>query len=90
MAWFHPERYHKVLTYSRHLREPGLAAGSRRRRAAPGNITTTILPKAAKKPIRIWMEVGEKDNRFDNARRDLAQLAAGQQPHGGGAEEKGL
>ena len=26
----------------------------------------TMIPKAAKKPIRIWMEVGEKDNHFDD------------------------
>ena len=24
-----------------------------------------LIAQAAKKPIRIWMEVGEKDNRFD-------------------------
>ena len=39
MAWFHPELYHKVLSLFRHLREPGLAGRSRRRRAAAGNIT---------------------------------------------------
>ena len=50
----------------------------------------TLIPKAAKKPIRIWMEVGEKDLHYDDAGTDLAQLAAGQQPHGGGAEEEGL
>ena len=26
----------------------------------------TLIPKAAKKPIRIWMEVGEKDLHFDD------------------------
>jgi enterochelin esterase-like enzyme len=65
MAWYHPERYHKVLSYS----------GTFVNQASPQDAKTprggweyhaTLIPKTAKKPIRIWMEVGEKDNRFDN------------------------
>jgi enterochelin esterase-like enzyme len=64
MAWFHPERYHKVLSYS----------GTFVNQAYPEDPKTPrggweyhdhLIAKAAKKPIRIWMEVGEKDNRFD-------------------------
>jgi enterochelin esterase-like enzyme len=64
MAWFHPERYHKVLSYS----------GTFVNQAWPPDPATPrggweyhdhLIAKAAKKPIRIWMEVGEKDNRFD-------------------------
>jgi enterochelin esterase family protein len=64
MAWYHPERYHKVLSYS----------GTFVNQAYPEDAKTLrggweyhdhIIAKAAKKPIRIWMEVGEKDNRFD-------------------------
>jgi enterochelin esterase family protein len=64
MAWYHPERYHKVLSYS----------GTFVNQAYPEDPKTPrggweyhdhIIAKAAKKPIRIWMEVGEKDNRFD-------------------------
>ncbi|MFO1247524.1 MAG: hypothetical protein U1E93_04710 [Alphaproteobacteria bacterium] len=50
----------------------------------------TILPKAAKKPIRIWMEVVKRTIASIMPKRSSAQLAAGQQPHGGGAEEEGL
>ncbi len=65
MAWFHPERYHKVLSYS----------GTFVNQAWPPDPATPrgaweyhdhLIAQAAKKPIRIWMEVGEKDNRFDN------------------------
>lgn len=65
MAWFHPERYHKVLSYS----------GTFVNQAWPPDPATPrgaweyhdhLIAKSAKKPIRIWMEVGEKDNRFDN------------------------
>jgi enterochelin esterase family protein len=64
MAWYHPERYHKVLSYS----------GTFVNQAWPVDPATPrggweyhdhIIAGAAKKPIRIWMEVGEKDNRFD-------------------------
>jgi enterochelin esterase family protein len=65
MAWYHPERYHKVLSYS----------GTFVNQASPQDPKTprggweyheTMIPKAAKKPIRIWMEVGEKDLHFDD------------------------
>ena len=64
MAWFHPERYHKVLSYS----------GTFVNQAWPPDPKTPrggweyhdhLIAQAKKKPIRIWMEVGEKDNRFD-------------------------
>jgi iron(III)-enterobactin esterase len=65
MAWFHPELYHKVLSYS----------GTFVNQASPQDPKTphggwdyhaTLIPKAAKKPIRMWMEVGEKDLHFDD------------------------
>jgi enterochelin esterase family protein len=65
MAWFHPERYHKVLSYSGTFVNqawPPVAATPR----GAWEYHDHLIAKAAKKPIRIWMEVGEKDNRFDN------------------------
>ena len=65
MAWYHPERYHKVLSYS----------GTFVNQASPQDAATprggweyhaSLIPKTAKKPIRIWMEVGEKDLHFDD------------------------
>jgi enterochelin esterase-like enzyme len=64
MAWYHPERYRKVLSYS----------GTFVNQAWPPDPATPrggweyhdhIIAKSAKKPIRVWMEVGEKDNRYD-------------------------
>ena len=66
MAWYHPELYHKVLSYS----------GTFVNQASPQDPETprggweyhaTLIPKAARKPIRIWMEVGEKDLHYDDA-----------------------
>jgi enterochelin esterase-like enzyme len=65
MAWYHPERYHKVLSYSGTFVNQAWPPDPATPRGA-WEYHATLLPKAAKKPIRIWMEVGEKDNRFDN------------------------
>jgi len=65
MAWYHPERYRRVLSYS----------GTFVNQQSPPNPETprgaweyhaTIVPAAERKPIRIWMEVGEKDLHFDD------------------------
>ena len=61
MAWYHPELYHRVLTYS----------GTFVNQQWPYNPETPhgawqfhehLIPNTAKKPIRIWMEVGDRDN----------------------------
>jgi enterochelin esterase family protein len=63
MAWFHPEWYHRVLTYS----------GTYVNQQSPDNPESPhgaweyhehLIPAAERKPLRIWMEVGENDNRF--------------------------
>ena len=65
MAWYHPERYHKVLSYSGTFVNQAWPIDPKTPRGA-WEYHATMIPKTAKKPIRIWMEVGEKDNRFDN------------------------
>lgn len=65
MAWYHPERYHKVLSYSGTFVNQAWPVDPKTPRGA-WEYHATMIPKAAKKPIRIWMHVGEKDNRFDN------------------------
>jgi iron(III)-enterobactin esterase len=61
MAWYHPELYHRVLTYS----------GTYVNQQWPVNAETPhgaweyhahLIPESPKKPIRIWMEVGDRDN----------------------------
>jgi len=69
MAWYHPEWYHRVLTYS----------GTFVNQQWPPNPETPggawefherLIPGSAKKPIRIWMEVGDRDLWNPNAMRD--------------------
>ena len=65
MAWYHPELYHRVLSYS----------GTFVNQQSPPNPETPrgaweyhdhLVAQSPKKPIRIWMEVGEKDLHFDD------------------------
>ena len=69
MAWYHPEWYHRVLSYS----------GTFINQQWPSNPETPhgawefhehLIPQTPKKPIRIWMEVGDRDLFNPNAMRD--------------------
>jgi enterochelin esterase-like enzyme len=69
MAWYHPEWYHRVLTYS----------GTYVNQQWPWNPDTPhgawgfheqLIPSSARKPLRIWMEVGDRDLLNPNAMRD--------------------
>ena len=69
MAWYHPELYHRVLTYS----------GTYVNQQWPSNPETPhgawefhehLIPNSPVKPIRIWMEVGDRDNFNPNVMRD--------------------
>jgi hypothetical protein len=62
MAWFHPDLYHRVLTYS----------GTYVNQQSPLNPESPhgaweyhehLIPNTRAKPLRIWMEVGENDLR---------------------------
>lgn len=70
MAWYHPEWYHRVLTYS----------GTYVNQQWPSNPETPhgawefhehLIPNSPVKPIRIWMEVGDRDNLTRNMHDDM-------------------
>ncbi len=61
MAWFHPELYHRVITYS----------GTYTSNQSPTNAASPhgaweyhehFIPQSPAKPLRVWMEVGQNDN----------------------------
>jgi enterochelin esterase-like enzyme len=69
MAWFHPELYHRVISYS----------GTYVNQASPFNPATPhgaweyhehLIPQSPRKPIRLWMEVGDRDLLNPNSLRD--------------------
>ncbi len=69
MAWYHPEWYHRVLTYS----------GTYVNQQWPHNADTPhgawafhehLIAQTAPKPIRLWLEVGDRDLLNPNIMRD--------------------
>jgi enterochelin esterase-like enzyme len=69
MAWYHPELYRRVLTYS----------GTYVNQQWPFNPATPhgawefhehLIPNSPVKPIRIWLEVGDRDLLNPNVMRD--------------------
>jgi len=69
MAWYHTDLYHRVLTYS----------GTYVNQQWPSNPQTPggawdfhqrLIPNSPVKPIRIWMEVGDRDLFNPNVMRD--------------------
>jgi enterochelin esterase family protein len=69
MAWYHPELYHRVLSYS----------GTFVNQQWPYNPETPhgawefhehLIPNSPRQPIRLWMEVGDRDLLNPNIMRD--------------------
>jgi iron(III)-enterobactin esterase len=69
MAWYHPDLYHRVLSYS----------GTFVNQQWPYNPQTPhgawefhehLIPDNPRRPLRIWMEVGDRDLLNPNAMRD--------------------
>ncbi len=69
MAWYRPDLYHRVLTFS----------GTYVNQQWPSNAHTPhgawefhehLIPNSPVKPLRIWMEVGDRDNFNPNAMQD--------------------
>jgi enterochelin esterase family protein len=69
MAWYHPELYHRVLTYS----------GTYVNQQWPPNPVMPhgawefhehLIPNSPAKPLRIWLEVGDRDLLNPNVMRD--------------------
>jgi iron(III)-enterobactin esterase len=69
MAWYHPEWYHRVLSYSGTFINQQWPTGP----AMPHGAWTfheRLMAESAVKPIRIWMEVGDRDLLNPNVMRD--------------------
>ena len=69
MAWYHPDLYRRVLTYS----------GTYVNQQWPFNAETPhgafefhehLIPQSAAKPLRVWLEVGDRDLLNPNVMRD--------------------
>ncbi len=69
MAWYHPELYHRVLTFSgtyvnqQWPFDPATPDGA-------WDFHEKLIPQSPRKPIRLWMAVGDKDLLNPNVMRD--------------------
>ncbi len=61
MAWYHPELYHRVLTYSGTYVNQQWPYDPKTPHGA-WEFHETLIPKSPMKPIRLWMEVSDRDN----------------------------
>ncbi len=61
MAWYHPELYHRVLTYSGTYVNQQWPLDEKTPHGA-WEFHEHLIPNSPVKPIRIWMEVGDRDN----------------------------
>jgi enterochelin esterase family protein len=69
MAWYHPELYHRVLTYSGTYVNQQWPYNPETPQGAWG-FHARLIPKSPRKPIRLWMEVGDRDLYNPNVMRD--------------------
>jgi len=70
MAWFHPELYHRVLSYSGTFVNQQSPLNRESPHGAWEYHEHAILRSPAK-PLRIWMHVGEMDNRYKDPESTL-------------------
>jgi enterochelin esterase family protein len=61
MAWYHPELYHRVLTYSGTYVNQQWSENPETPHGA-WEFHEHLIPNTPAKPLRIWMEVGDRDN----------------------------
>ena len=69
MAWYHPEWYHRVITYSGTYVNQQWPFSPE----TPGgawDFHEKLIPQSGPKPIRLWMEVGDRDLLNPNVMRD--------------------
>ena len=60
MAWYHPELYHRVLTYSGSYVNSQWPLDPETPHGA-WEFHENLIPNNPRKPIRLWMEVGDRD-----------------------------
>lgn len=70
MAWYRPDLYHRVLTYSGTYVNQQWPANPKLPHGA-WEYHENLIPKTDAKPLRVWLEVSENDN---GSKRDEASL----------------
>jgi enterochelin esterase-like enzyme len=71
MAWLHPERYHRVLTFSGTFTDNQYPTDPEYPHGAWG-LHETLIPKSPVQPLRIYIECGDHDN-YSGPMRDWVE-----------------
>jgi enterochelin esterase family protein len=69
MAWYHPELYHRVLTYSGTYVNQQWPSDPKTPHGA-WEFHEHLIPSTPRKPLRLWLEVGDRDLLNPNIMRD--------------------
>jgi iron(III)-enterobactin esterase len=69
MAWYHPEWYHRVLTYSGTFVNQQWPPSAETPHGA-WEFHEHLIPNSPVKPIRMWLQVGDRDLLNPNVMRD--------------------
>jgi enterochelin esterase-like enzyme len=69
MAWYHPEWYHRVLSYSGTFVNQQWPPSAETPHGA-WEYHERLIPATPRKPLRIWMHVGDRDLYNPNVMRD--------------------
>jgi enterochelin esterase family protein len=69
MAWYRPDLYHRVLSFSGTFVNQQWPHNPDTPHGAWG-LHETLIPQSPPKPLRIWMHVGDRDNYNPNLMRD--------------------
>ena len=69
MAWYHPEWYHRVLSYSGTFVNQQWPPSEETPHGA-WEYHEKLIPNSPPKPIRLWLEVGDRDLLNPNVMRD--------------------
>jgi enterochelin esterase-like enzyme len=88
MAWFHPELYRRVLSYSGTFVNQARGSNPAYPRRA-WEYHATLFPGSERKPLRIWMHVSELDNGADRDESTHGNWVMANQRLAGVLKEKG-
>ena len=91
MAWYRPDLYHRVLTYSGTYVNQQWPYNRRDAARRLGISRASDRRTAPAKPLRIWMEVGDRDLLNPNAMRDdMHDWVVANEKHGQSPGRQGL
>lgn len=88
MAWFHPEWYHRVLTYTATYTDNQFPVNPASPHGA-WEYHEHLIAQSPAKPLRVWLEVNENDNGCDTTAADRHNLVIANQRMAAALQAKG-